>query len=113
MKDTDWCQPPHRLNGDVTKARRKLATQFTTLTCEDAKEGAYMQRALTRKDVSYRSSAHPHRLLASSRKMILLTMTCEAKDVPPRFAMTGAVRWIKAKTVMNGAEPCAILVRAG
>ena len=42
-----------------------------------------------------------------------LTMTCEARDVPPRFAMTGAVRCMRAKVVMNGADPWVMRVNAG
>ena len=42
-----------------------------------------------------------------------LTMICEASDVPPRFAMTGAVRCMRAKVVMNGADPWAMRVNAG
>ena len=40
-------------------------------------------------------------------------MACEAKDVPPRFAKMGALRWMRANVVMNGAEPCAMRVRTG
>ena len=45
--------------------------------------------------------------------MKLRTMTCDANEVPPIFAITGAVKWMSAKVVMNGAEPCAILVKTG
>ena len=41
------------------------------------------------------------------------TIACEAKDVPPRFAKMGALRWMRANVVMNGAEPCAMRVRIG
>ncbi len=40
-----------------------------------------------------------------------LTITCDAKDVPPRLAITGAERCMSRKVEMNGAEPCAKVVR--
>lgn len=39
------------------------------------------------------------------------TMVLEERDEPPRFARAGAVRWMRRKVVMNGVEPCDILVR--
>ena len=33
-----------------------------------------------------------------------LTIVDEAREEPPRFAMTGEVRWIKRKVVIKGAE---------
>jgi hypothetical protein len=35
-----------------------------------------------------------------------LTMTCDASDEPPKFAITGGVRCIIRKVAMNGALPC-------
>jgi hypothetical protein len=42
---------------------------------------------------------------------MLLTIVCEARDVPPRFAMTGAERWTSKKVEIKGAVPCANAVR--
>lgn len=35
----------------------------------------------------------------------LPTITWEESEEPPRFASTGADKWIRTNVVMNGAEP--------
>lgn len=38
-------------------------------------------------------------------------MTCDEREVPPRLAMTGAVKWININVVINGADPCEMGVK--
>lgn len=38
-------------------------------------------------------------------------MTCDDNEVPPRFARTGADKWMRTNVVMNGAVPWDSLVR--
>lgn len=44
---------------------------------------------------------------------IPLTIVCDARDDPPTLAMIGAVRWMRRKVVINGADPWIIFVRYG
>jgi hypothetical protein len=51
-------------------------------------------------------------LRQTSQSKRRLTITCDAREEPPRAAAAGVARCIKTNVVMNGVVPCATRVKA-